>query len=90
LKVLEALFIFCMMWSLGAMLVQRSDCKDRDRFDAFIKSIAALGTGKALTQQNCVTYLATQWYASSYLCSMQQFQDCVMFFFTYVGTETKL
>ena len=33
------------------MLVQKSDCKDRDRFDAFIKSIAALGTGELSTSR---------------------------------------
>ncbi len=43
-QVLEALFIFCVVWSIGAALVQHLDIKDRDRFDAFIKTNAGMGT----------------------------------------------
>ncbi|KXZ49756.1 DHC2 protein [Gonium pectorale] len=42
-QILEAIFIFCTIWSLGAALVQRPDCPDRDRFDAFLKHIASMG-----------------------------------------------
>eukprot|EP00879_Flechtneria_rotunda_P023496 GHRR01024855.1.p2 GENE.GHRR01024855.1~~GHRR01024855.1.p2 ORF type:complete len:118 (+),score=29.60 GHRR01024855.1:423-776(+) len=44
LQVMDALFIFCCVWSIGALLVQRPEAKDRDRFDAFLKQLAALGT----------------------------------------------
>jgi dynein heavy chain len=43
-QVLEGLFIFCCVWSIGACLVQRPEAKERDRFDAFIREIAAMGT----------------------------------------------
>jgi dynein heavy chain, axonemal len=43
-QVLEGLFIFCCMWSIGACLVQRPDAQERDRFDAFMRGIAAMGT----------------------------------------------
>jgi len=43
-QVLEGLFIFCCVWSLGACLVQRPEAKERERFDAFIRAIAAMGT----------------------------------------------
>lgn len=43
-QVRGALFIFCCMWSIGALLVQQPDVKDRDRFDALMKQLAALGT----------------------------------------------
>lgn len=43
-QVLEGLFIFCCVWSIGACLVQHPEAKERDRFDAFIRSIAAMGT----------------------------------------------
>ncbi|PNH08033.1 Dynein-1-alpha heavy chain, flagellar inner arm I1 complex [Tetrabaena socialis] len=42
-QILEALFIFCTVWSLGAALVQRAECPDRDRFDAFVKHIGSMG-----------------------------------------------
>jgi dynein heavy chain len=43
-QVLEGLFIFCCVWSIGTCLVQRPEAKERERFDAFIRSIAAMGT----------------------------------------------
>lgn len=39
-QVLEALFVFCVMWSIGACVVQRPDAADRDRFDQFLKRLA--------------------------------------------------
>lgn len=39
-QILEAVFIFCVVWSLGACIVQRPDAPDRDRFDAFVKRLA--------------------------------------------------
>ncbi|GLI59150.1 hypothetical protein VaNZ11_000978 [Volvox africanus] len=42
-QILEAIFLFCTIWSLGAALVQRPECPDRDRFDAFVKHIASMG-----------------------------------------------
>jgi dynein heavy chain len=44
LQVRSALFIFCCVWSIGALVVQQPEAKDRDRFDALIKQLAALGT----------------------------------------------
>ncbi|WIA10356.1 hypothetical protein OEZ85_010548 [Tetradesmus obliquus] len=43
-QVLDALFVFCCVWSIGALLVQRPEAKERDRFDALMKQLAALGT----------------------------------------------
>lgn len=31
MQVLEAIFVFCCVWSLGACVVQRPGCEDRDR-----------------------------------------------------------
>ena len=44
MQILEAMFIFCVVWSCGAALVQRPQLEDRDRFDAFVKSVAGLGS----------------------------------------------
>ncbi|KAJ7569126.1 hypothetical protein O6H91_01G062100 [Diphasiastrum complanatum] len=41
---LEAVFIFCIIWSIGAGIVQSSVVQNRDRFDKFIKGIALIGT----------------------------------------------
>ncbi|KAL2608324.1 hypothetical protein R1flu_026897 [Riccia fluitans] len=41
---LEATFIFCVVWSIGASIVQSPSCKDRDRFDKFLKGLAGLAT----------------------------------------------
>ena len=41
---LEALFLFCIVWSCGAAIVQRPGCDDRDRFDRFVKNLAAAAT----------------------------------------------
>ena len=32
LQVLEAIFVFCCVWSLGACVVQKPGCEDRDRY----------------------------------------------------------
>ena len=44
---LEALFLFCATWSLGAAVVQNAVVKERDRFDEFLKRLAGLGTTDA-------------------------------------------
>ena len=31
MQVLEAIFVFCCVWSLGACVIQRPGCEDRDR-----------------------------------------------------------
>jgi dynein heavy chain len=41
---LEALFIYCVIWSIGGSIVQTTIVKDRDRFDGFVKMLAGLGT----------------------------------------------
>jgi dynein heavy chain len=41
---LEALFLYCLVWSCGAALVQQPGAPDRDRFDAFLKNLAGMGT----------------------------------------------
>ncbi|KAF8069431.1 DHC1 [Scenedesmus sp. PABB004] len=42
--VLDALFLFCVVWSVGALLVQRPEARERERFDALLRSLAGLGT----------------------------------------------
>lgn len=42
-QTLEAVFIFCLVWSLGAAVVQNGSVQDRDRFDKFVKNLAGLG-----------------------------------------------
>ena len=44
LQALEAIFLFCVVWSCGAAIVQRPGAEDRDRFDRLLKSLAGLGT----------------------------------------------
>lgn len=43
-QVLEALFIFATVWSLGAAIVQRPGYADRDRFEHFLKDLSGMGT----------------------------------------------
>lgn len=43
-QVRTALFVFCCVWSVGALVVQQPEAKDRDRFDALLKQLAAMGT----------------------------------------------
>lgn len=43
-QVRTALFIYCCVWSIGALLVQQPEAKERDRFDALMKQLAAMGT----------------------------------------------
>lgn len=43
-QTLEAIFIFATVWSLGGAVVQTSDIKDRERFDAFVKELSGLTT----------------------------------------------
>lgn len=43
-QVMEALFLFCCVWSIGALLLQTQDTRERDRFDALLKQLAGLGT----------------------------------------------
>ena len=38
--VLEATFVFCLVWSLGASVIQKHGFNDRDRVDAFVKKLA--------------------------------------------------
>lgn len=43
-NIIEAIFIFCIIWSFGACLIQNNkDICDRDRFDAFIKHLSGFG-----------------------------------------------
>lgn len=39
-QIMEAVFIFCLVWSTGSAIVQRPDTPDRDRFDQFLKRLA--------------------------------------------------
>ena len=41
-QVLEALFLFCCVWSIGALLMQAPDARTRDEFDALLKQLAGL------------------------------------------------
>jgi dynein heavy chain len=44
MQTLEALFVFCVVWSCGAVIVQRPGSQDRERFDGFLKSVAGMST----------------------------------------------
>ena len=52
--VLEATFIFCLVWSLGASVIQKHGFNDRDRLDTFIKKIAGMSCkeGEGLAPTN--------------------------------------
>ena len=41
-QVLEALYLQCCVWSVGATVVQTPEAPDRDRLDAFLKQCAGL------------------------------------------------
>ena len=41
-QVLEALYLQCCLWSVGAAVVQTPEAPDRDRLDAFLKQCAGL------------------------------------------------
>ena len=41
-QVLEALYMQCCVWSVGAAMVQTPEAQDRDRLDAFLKQCAGL------------------------------------------------
>eukprot|EP00892_Ulva_mutabilis_P000668 jgi/Ulvmu1/10601/UM065_0057.1 len=43
-QTLEAAFLFCVVWSCGAAIVQTSDLEDRERFDKFVKMISGMST----------------------------------------------
>jgi dynein heavy chain, axonemal len=43
-QTLEALFVHCVVWSCGAVIVQRPGNEDRDRFDSFLKGISGMST----------------------------------------------
>jgi dynein heavy chain len=47
--VLEAVFIFSLVWSLGSAVVQSAAVQDRDRFDRFLKNLAGLSTMDAVS-----------------------------------------
>lgn len=36
------MFLFCVVWSVGAAVVQNGAVADRDRFDKFVKGLAGL------------------------------------------------
>ena len=40
---MEAVFLWCIVWSFGAALVERSQCEDRSAFDAFLKRLSGSG-----------------------------------------------
>eukprot|EP00958_Prasinococcus_capsulatus_P027403 scaffold5502_cov390-Prasinococcus_capsulatus_cf.AAC.6 len=46
-EVLEAVFIFCVMWSIGGAVLQNTAVEDRKRFEVFVKSIAGLELSSA-------------------------------------------
>lgn len=39
---MEATFLFGIIWSIGATLVQKPNCKERDSLDAFLRQKAGL------------------------------------------------
>ena len=46
-SVMESLFIYCIVWSVGAALVQNSLQPDRERFDKFVKLLSGLATNES-------------------------------------------
>lgn len=42
-QVLEAIFVFCTVWSVGSVVAQSSEAPDRDRFDALLKKLSGMG-----------------------------------------------
>ena len=45
--IVEASFIFSLVWSIGSAIVQNTQIQDRDRFDAFIKKLSGIPTMSA-------------------------------------------
>lgn len=43
-QMLEAVFVFSLVWSCGAAIVQRNEQEDRDRFDRFVKVTSGMST----------------------------------------------
>ena len=42
-QVMEAVFLWCVVWSFGAVLVEKPQATERSAFDAFLKRIADYG-----------------------------------------------
>ena len=42
-QVMEAVFLWCVVWSFGAVLVEKPQAAERSAFDAFLKRIADYG-----------------------------------------------
>eukprot|EP00210_Caulerpa_lentillifera_P005286 g5050.t1 len=42
-QAIEAVFIWCLIWSIGACLIEKPAAKDRTSFDLFVKKISGLG-----------------------------------------------
>ncbi|MCO5597847.1 hypothetical protein L7F22_051931 [Adiantum nelumboides] len=61
---LEAVFIFCVIWSLGGAIVQTSNIQDRSRFDKFVKDIAGfpLSSGDPLPPNQLPNELLYDYY----------------------------
>lgn len=43
-QLLEGVFLYCTLWSVGAQIVQRPDAPERTRFDSLLKKLAGMGT----------------------------------------------
>ncbi|GMH41526.1 hypothetical protein BSKO_09436 [Bryopsis sp. KO-2023] len=42
-QILEALFLYCIVWSVGALLIEKPGIEDRHRFDLFLKNLCGFG-----------------------------------------------
>lgn len=42
-QAIEALFIWCLIWSVGSCLIEKPTIKDRSEFDSLVKRISGLG-----------------------------------------------
>lgn len=40
---MEAMFLYCVIWSIGALLIEKAGTEDRKRFDVFLKNLCGLG-----------------------------------------------
>uniref|UniRef100_A0A7S0KGL4 Dynein-1, subspecies f n=1 Tax=Micromonas pusilla TaxID=38833 RepID=A0A7S0KGL4_MICPS len=87
---LEAAFIFCIVWSVGAAVIQKPGFADRDKFDNFVKRTAEFmtyeGEGLTATQlpkdslyEYCFDLKRAKWYTWKSMVSALEVKDGAKF-----------
>ena len=87
---LEAVFIFCLVWSVGAAVIQKPGVQDRDRFDNFVKRTAEFMTyeGEGLTDtqlpkdslyEYCFDLKRSKWYTWKSMVTALEVKDDAKF-----------